>query len=337
MSSDRRALRLLADAQLSRAIQVVATLGVADQLVAGPRPAGELAALAGCDPDALGRLLRYLAFAGVLDETADGRFGLTGPGELLRSDVEGSMREELSIGADDRGVWWSTGELLHSVRTGKPAYDKVFGVSMWQTMRSAPESSQRFQQSMTQASGSIVDELVSRYDWPATGTVADLGGGSGTVLAGLLGARPALSGMLVDLPEVVAAADQRLAAAGLADRCVAVPADLFSAVPPGADRYLLMRVLHDWPDESAAAILRNCRAACGQGGRLVIVDMEVGPADELGLSLVGDLLMLLLVGGRERTRAELDALLGAAGFEVTGRIPLRPPYVAVEARPVGDG
>ncbi|HEV2378036.1 MAG TPA: hypothetical protein VGS19_38470, partial [Streptosporangiaceae bacterium] len=147
-----RQLRLLGDAQLSRAIQVAATLAIADHIADEPRSAEDLARLTGCEPGLLRRLLRYLAFAEVFSATGDGRYTLTEMGRLLCSDEPSSVRAELVIGADDRALWWSTGEMLHTVRTGQPAFDHVYGVSMWEAMRTAAGSSTRFQQAMTAGS-----------------------------------------------------------------------------------------------------------------------------------------------------------------------------------------
>lgn len=325
-------LRLLADAQLSRAVQVAATLGLADHLTDGPQPADVLAKLTGCDKDALGRMLRYLAFAGVFDE-ADGCYGLTPMARLLRSDEPGTLRTELSITAGDRGAWWSTGELLHTVTTGRPAYDHVYGLSFWDAVRASGAASTRFQAAMAGSLNGLADELLERYDWSGVATVADLGGGTGTVLARLLSARPGLRGILVDLPSVTAAAPAVLTGAGVADRCSIAERDLLDGMPAGADRYLMLRVLHDWPDAEAGAMLANCRAACGDTGRLVVIDMEVGGQDATGESLASDLTMMLLVGGRERSRQEFERLLGGAGFAVAQIIELRSPYIAIEARP----
>ncbi|HET9899078.1 MAG TPA: methyltransferase [Streptosporangiaceae bacterium] len=326
-------LRLLADAQLSRAIGVAATLGLADHMTDGPQPPDVLAKLTGCDPGALRRMLRYLAFAGVFGET-DGCYGLTPMARLLRSDEPGSLRPELSVTADDRAAWWSTGELLHTVRTGQPAYDHVYGMSFWDAVRARGAASTRFQAAMAQSLNGLADDLAERYDWSGVATLADLGGGQGTVLARLLSALPRLRGILVDLPSVTAAAPAVLAGAGVADRCSVIPGDLLEQVPAGADRYLMLRVLHDWPDAAAGIMLAHCRAACGDDGRLVVIDMEVGGQDAAGESLASDVMMMLLVGGRERTRAEFTGLLDEAGFAVSRVIGLRPPYIAIEATPV---
>jgi 2,7-dihydroxy-5-methyl-1-naphthoate 7-O-methyltransferase len=333
-ASDGRRLRLLADAQLSRAIQVAATLRVADHMGDEAQPAAELARRTSCDEGALRRLLRYLAFAGVFEETGEGRFGLTRMGRLLRTVEPGSLQATLAIGPDNRALWWSTGELLHAVRTGRPAYDHVYGMSLWDTLRAGKGSSTRFQRSMAESSDEILDSLLPLHDWAGVATVADVGGGTGALLIRLLRANPRLRGLLVDLPSVAEQASEAIGRAGLADRCAVAAGDLLEQVPAGADLYLLMRVLHDWPDRAAVSILRNCRKACGQTGRVLLVDMEVGASDPTGESLASDMMMLLLVGGKERTLAELTQLLAEAGLSMTKRTALRPPYVAIEAAPV---
>jgi hypothetical protein len=331
-NSAARQLRLLADAGLSRAIQVAATLGIADHMNDGPQPVDVLARRTACEPDALGRMLRYLAFAGVFDEV-NGRYGLTSMARLLRSDQPGSLREELSITAGDRALWWSAGEFMHTVVTGQPAYDQVYGMSFWDAIRAGGAVSARFQTAMSDGANGLAEDLAERYEWQDVTTVADLGGGAGTVLARLLSLRSHLRGIVVDLPSVTSSAAKMLAEAGVADRCSVTAADLLEGVPGGADCYLMLRVLHDWPDAAATTILRHCRQSCGNAGRLVIVDMEIGGHDVTGESLASDMTMMLLVGGRERTRPEFARLLHTAGFTVTRNIKLRSPYVAIEARP----
>jgi hypothetical protein len=325
-------LRLLADARLSRAIQVAATLGVADHMSDGPKAVDVLASRTSCDPGALGRMLRYLAFAGVFEED-EGRYGLTPMASLLRSDDPGTLRAELSIAADDRALWWSAGEFLHTVLTGQTAYDHVYGMSLWEAVRASGAASARFQAAMAESLSGLVSDLLEFYDWQGVTTLADLGGGSGTVLGLLLSARTSMRGILVDLPSVTSGAAQALADAGAGDRCSVVPGDLLEGVPAGADCYLMLRVLHDWPDTAAVSILRHCRQACGDTGRLLIVDMEIGGRDRVGLSLASDVMMMLVVGGRERTAQEFGRMLSIAGFAITRKIELRSPYVMIEARP----
>lgn len=326
-------LRQLADPALSRAIQVAATLGIADLLTDGPRSASALAGRLGCHSDALARLLRYLAFAGVFAEDEQG-FGLTALSRLLRTGEPGSLRSELSIGADDRAWWWSTGEMLHAIRTGNPAYDRVFGMSLWEAMARGGGSSGRFQEAMSHGSRELAGQLSAAYDWLGVSSIVDVGGGVGTVLATLLADHPRMTGTLVDVAPVAESARQSLAQAGLDERVRVVVGDFFGGLPAGGDVYLLFRVLHDWADDAATRVLRCCRKACGTGGRVIVVDMEIGRHDPDGIALGGDIAMLLLAGGRERTSSETAGLLGAAGFAVTSRLELRRPYVAIVATPV---
>jgi SAM-dependent methyltransferase len=330
-----RTLRLLGDPYLTQAVRVAATLGIADHINGEPVGVAELAEATGCHADTLHRVLRYLTFAGVFADAGDRHYALTDMGRMLRSDAPGSLRAELSIGPDDRALWWSVGELMHSLRTGKPAYDRVYGRSFWDTLRASPEASARFQQGMAEDSEAIADSLSRHYDWSSVASVTDLGGGAGRVLARLLHQHPGLNGTVVDLPAVAAEATATLTAAGVAGRGRVVEGDLLRPLPAGADRYLLMRVLHDWPDDDATTILRNARNACGDAGRVLIVEMEVGGDDPTSAAFVGDMTMLVLLGGRERSSREFNALAGAAGLAIVRRTRLRGPYVVMEAVPIG--
>jgi hypothetical protein len=313
-------LRLATGFWLSQALYVAARLGVADHLAEGPRTAAELAAAAGAHEDALGRILLVLAGAGVLTRDAQGRFGLSALGEPLASQAPSSLRPYvLFLGS--RPSWRAWGELAHSAATGEPAFDKAFGRPIFEHLAGHDEDAAVFDAAMAGRSRLEDPAVAEAYDWPA-GTVVDVGGGRGGQLAAVLQRAPQARGILVDMPHVVPAAARHFAEAGIADRCEAVASDIFREVPKGAAVYLMKKVIHDWDDERAAAILRCCRAAMARDGRVVVVEHVLPPGPGLSWARLTDLQMLVLTsGGRERTEAEYRSLFASAGLVLTRVIP----------------
>jgi hypothetical protein len=305
--------------QVSQAIHVVATLGIADLLKDGPKSADELAEATGTHASALYRILRALASVGVFAEQSDGRFGLTPLAEHLRTDVPGSLRSwAMLIGRPYYFTTW--GHLLHSVRTGEPAFPHVYGMPAWEYRASHPEESALFDGAMTGLSLAEAEAVVRNYDFLGIGVLVDVGGGKGALLAAILAANPALRGILFDQPHVVADAKDLLERAGVADRCEVVDGDFFKAVPGGADAYLLKSIIHDWDDASAIEILRKCRAAMADSGRLLLVERGIRPANEPDPAKFIDLMILVMLGGRERTAEEYERLYIEAGFKLTNTI-----------------
>jgi hypothetical protein len=338
-----RLLGLATGYYVSCALHTAARLGVADELAGGARDCGSLAAATGADADALRRVLRLLVGAGVLREEPDDRFALTEVGECLRTDAPDGLRDVVLQFA---GTWqqrsWSA--LEHTVRTSQPGFEREFGTDVFGYLGAHPAEAAVFHRAMTFFASRTSDAVAEAYDFGRFRILADVGGGHGALLATLLRAHPRLRGVLVDLPEVVAGAGERLAAAGVADRCAVVGGDFFAEVPAGADAYLLKSVVHDWDDERAAAILRNCRRAMPADGTLLLVEMvyPTGFTDSLtDLWVAGsDVNMMLHAGGRERTLDEWAALLARAGLELTGAVPVRPRWSGlalnsvIEARPL---
>src|SRR5690242_48600 len=259
---------------VSQAVGAVALLGVADHLADGPRPSDELARIVGADPDALRRVLRLLASLGVFAEAATGSFALTPLGETLRSDAPGSVRN-FAITETAPGHWLPWGRLAESVRTGRPMAREALGMELFDWYAQNPEEADVFTAAMGNLSALAADELVRVYDVSSVRTVADIGGAHGVLLAAVLRANPAARGILFDLPHVIATAGSTIAAEGLSQRCELVSGDFFEAVPAGADLHLLKQIVHDWNDERATLLLRNCHRALAPGGKVLLVEMVV--------------------------------------------------------------
>lgn len=315
-------------------LHAAAELRVADALADGPRTSAELAEETGTHAPSLYRLLRGLTALGVVDQKERDLFALTAEGQRLRTGVPGSIRSLILLfcGPD---VWRTWGDMTETLRTGEYAWKRVTGRTSFEFFESHAELAATFNEAMSEHTRAVAPGVIEAHDFARYGTVADLGGGDGTLLAAILRANPGVRGMLVDLPSGLKAAPERLA--DVADRAEIVPGDFFESVPAGADAYVLKSVIHDWDDEKAAEILRNCRAAMDPGARLLLLEQvmpEMVTPETEGI-VRNDLNMLVSTGGRERTEGEFRDLLEGTGFTgVTLTGPLSPSaYRVIEARP----
>jgi hypothetical protein len=310
-------LRLIGGHALSAALYVVAELGIADLLAGGPLRTADLAAATGTHGPSLGRVLRALASRGVFAEDGAGRFRLTPPAELLRSDVPHSVRAQaLRWGHPARRE--PLGLLLYSVRTGRPAFDRLYGVSLREHLARDPGAAARWAGAVT--GDPRPAEVLAAHDFSGLRHVVAVGGGDGRLLAAILAAHPALRGTAVDAPEALAAARATLREAGVADRGAVVAGDHRAALPRGADAYLLSDVLMERDDEGAAAILDGCRHAMPGLGQLLVIEDLLPPDNAPTASQLRDLDGLAVSGARLRTAAEYRRLLAAAGFRLTATV-----------------
>lgn len=318
----------------SRALALATKLGVADALADGPRDAAALAAATGTHAPALQRVLRLLVSAGVFDEPTPGTFALTDTGTLLRRDVPFSMRAAVLLfaGVPMQDAWR---ELEYCVRTGEPFFrqDTPDG-DAFDALARNPEQAAVFDEAMAAFTRQIALAVAASYDFTGLRRIADVGGGTGALLLGILGAHPHLEGIVFDRPAAAASARAAIAGAGLDGRCAAVEGDFFHAVPPGCDAYLLKHVIHDWDDTRAGAILSTCRAAMPPGAKLLIVEglypARVASDEASRGATANDVNMLVCTGGRQRSEAEFRALYDAAGLRLTRIVPTPAPVCVIE-------
>lgn len=306
---------------LARCVQVVAEYGVADALTDSPMSAADLAAQAGMNADALGRMLRLLAAHGVFADEG-GLYRHSPVSEMLRSDHPQSMRSfarmmNLPVCLN------SFAGLTQAARTGKPVMDFA---GFMEYFAAHPEESSIFNQAMADKSRSIIPAVLDAYDFTPFYVIADIGGGRGHLLRSILDQAPAASGVLFDLPHVI----RESAALGSA-RLSLHPGDFFADELPAADAYLLMEVIHDWNDDDSARILSAVRRAAPSHARLLIVEAIVSEAPGPDFSKVLDVIMLAVTGGRERTPSEYKALLSRAGFRFERIIATPSQYSIIEA------
>ncbi|HYH87152.1 MAG TPA: methyltransferase [Pyrinomonadaceae bacterium] len=316
-------------ALMTQALYVVAKLGIADLLKDEPLSIAELAERTETHERALYRVLRSLSSVGIFSEVEPNVFALTPLAEPLRSDAPGSMRGGAIFMGED---WhWSVwGNLLYSVRTGKPAWGHTHGSEVFDYFAKNPEQSEIFNSAMTDMSVGIAPAIVEAYDFSGTETLADIAGGHGYLLARILKDNEGMKGVLFDVPPVIAGAGELLEREGVAARVEKVSGDFFKSVP-AADAYIMKHIIHDWDDERCVTILKNIRAAMNPEGKVLIVEAVVPEGDGPHYSKLLDLEMLVSPGGVERTAQEYASLLARAGLRLTRIVPTNSPFSIVEA------
>jgi hypothetical protein len=310
---------MIGGACVSQMIYVAAKLDLATRLAAGPMMAEQLAEATRTHPRSLARLLRGLASVGIFAEGPDGGYSLTPIAEELRSDVPGSQHAMAVMMGEEH--YTAYGDLLYSVRTGRPAFDKVYGKPVFDYLAEHPDQAKIFDAAMTSVHGRETGVMVAAYDFSNFGVLMDVGGGNGSMLTGVLKANPKLRGILFDLPHVVARARPGIEAAGLADRCRIMEGSFFESIPEGADAYMMRHIIHDWNDERSATILRNVGRAIRPGGKLLVIEGVVKPGNDESFTKLLDITMLALPGGQERTEEEFRRLYEQAGFKLTRIVP----------------
>lgn len=324
-------MRMLTGYWISQALHVAARLKLADRVHAGPRTADELARETGAHPQALYRLLRALASVGCFAEDGQGRFGLTPLAECLL-DRSGSQYALALMNGEEH--YAAYGRLIDSVRTGKPAFDLVFGKPVFDYLAEHPESAKTFDAAMTGVHGAETQAMLDAYDFGGIGTLVDIGGGNGSTISAVLRAHPKLQGILYDLPGVIGRAQSAIAAAGLAQRCKLVAGSFFESAPAGGDAYMMRHIIHDWDDEKSLTILRNVRRVIGPTGRLLVVESVIRPGNDADVAKLLDLTMLAIPGGMERTEEQYRTLFAQAGFTLGRIVPTASPVCVIEGNPI---
>lgn len=313
-------LNLINGFHVARALYVAARLELADRVKGGASSCKELAALTGADAPSLYRVMRVLVSAGVFEMDEHECILLNPLAETLLKDATVPLRGWAisQIGDDPYKAW---GDLMHSVRTGGVAFDHAFGTDCWTWRAQHPASAKDFDEGMASFTGAHDAAVIASYPFAAAGNIVDVGGGDGKLIAALLAVHPAMHGVLFEQPRVIERARQRMVTEGLAARCEVVAGDMFETIPSGGDVYILSRVLHDWNDERAIAILRNCRRAMSPAAKLLLVERiipaRIENSEAMRVLVVSDLHMMVMNGGRERTEAQYRELFAAAGLNLT--------------------
>jgi hypothetical protein len=316
---------------MTQMIYVAARLEIADALSAGPKTIDELAASSGAHADTLSRLMRALVSVGIFERRRDGRFALNPVAETLRRDHVGSMRDiVLFLGSPHSMLGWA--HFVDAVKTGKNGFQIAHGKPVFDYLAEHPEDEATFSGGMVSMTELDAPALVRGFDYSKFGTVCDVGGGHGLLLAAILSVNPGLRGVLFDLAHVLEKSPEVLRAWAVADRCTTTSGSFFESVPSGCDAYILKEILHDWDDARARAILSVCRRGMRPGNTLLVMEMLVSDDDRPHPAKLLDMEMLdITYEGRQRSVAELSRLFDATGFRLTRVIPLPTPTSIVEA------
>jgi len=304
VSTHQRLDQMITGYWISQAIYAAAKFGIADLLKDGPKTVVELADATSSNADALYRLLRALASVGIFTEGESRHFSLTPLAEPLRSDIAGSKRALALMSGDEQFRTWA--EIDYSIRTGKIAFDKVFGKPIFDYLGDHPDKARIFDAAMVGIHGRESSAILNAYDFSGIGVVADIGGGNGSQMTEILKKHQRIKGILFDLPHVIERAKERMQASGLVDRCKLVSGSFFDTVPD---------------EEKCLTILRNCHRAMLSASKLLVIESVIPPGNEPFHGKFLDLVMLLIPGGKERTEKEYRTLFERAGFELTRIVP----------------
>lgn len=309
-------------------LYTVTRAAIADFLADGPRTPAELAAKAGVHGPHLRRVLRYLATREVFREDEQGRFHLTPLAELLREGVPGSLRNSFLMLGEE--LYWKPIAKLHeTVRTGRTAFDDIFGAPFFSHLQTDPALATLFNTGAAGFSRLWTDSVATSYEFPAGAEVVDVGGGTGGLLRAVLAANPDITGTLYDQESVLP--EHVLDSPETAGRWSTESGDFFESVPAGADYYMLKSVLHDWSDEDCLRILKSVRAGMREGSRLLVVDPVIPPGNEPDASKTIDVMMMVVHDGKERTQEEFKDILSRGGFSVSRILPTPSLMSVIEA------
>ncbi|NJM73988.1 MAG: methyltransferase [Scytonema sp. RU_4_4] len=337
---------------VAQTIYVAAKLGIADLLKDGAKSSDELAKLTDVDAQALYRVLRALSSIGIFAEGENRRFELTPLAKCLQSDIPGSMRP-FAISLGEPLLWQICGNLLDSVKTGKNAFENIFGDKPFggkpfgdkpfggkpfggkpfggnpfggkpfgkkplpfMMAQNPEEIMQTLSEAVNALTSSIIPVMLTSYDFSPFSKIVDVGGGYGALITEILKMNPTMKGILFDQPPVAQGARHFIETKGIAERCEIVAGNFLESVPSGGDAYVLKHVLHTSDNENALTILKNCHKAMAENGKLIVFEAVISPANKPSLSKWLDLHMLLMGNGCERTETEYRELLAAAGFMV---------------------
>jgi hypothetical protein len=326
------AMRLVNGFRAYQMVVAACRLQIPDRVVEAPQSADELAASTGTHAPSLRRMLRGLTALSFFKELPDGRFASTALSDTFRSDKPGLRDLTIMLNEEGYAAW---GDLMYTLLTGKSAYEHLYGKSHFDLLGENPEKAAHFNAAMVEMSTRTAQAFVAAYDFGGARTVVDVGGGNGALLLGVLRAHPQMQGILFDLAQGLAGAEERLVAAGVADRVTIQEGSFFETVPSGGDLYMLKSIVHDWDDDRALAILQSCRRAMNARATLVLLERKLperiqNPDDAL-LAVMGDMHMMVVLGGKERTTNEYQELLARAGLSMTREIPTNSDFAAIEA------
>lgn len=321
-------LQMINGYMVSQALRCVAELDIAGKLVSGPKTAEQLAD-SNIIPTALHRVMRALCSVGVFAETASG-FELTPLSNLLRRDVPENIWSAAVMMPNEFGKAFDY--LPTAMSTGEDTFKTANGAAGWDYLMANPDRGEIFDEMMQALHGDETETFINAYNFGDAETVVDIGGGNGDVLTKLLDMNGHIKGVLFDRPDVVERTSS-VFESSKNERCQFIGGDFFKAVPEGGDVYIMRHIIHDWSDLKALKILKSCRAAISDSGRLLIVEGVIAPGNGPSPFKWLDLVMMLCWGGSERTEDQYAALLKNAGFDLIRVIPTKSDVSIIECGP----
>jgi predicted O-methyltransferase YrrM/AraC-like DNA-binding protein len=325
-------LRLQIEAYHEAALVYAAVkLGLPDRMGTRAWTSEQLTAELGLSPPHLLRFLRGLSTLGICEELPDGSFALAPAGQSLQSGAPSRLAEKVRIVVEQ--YWQPWANLVSCLETGKPAFDHVFGMTVWDWRRQHAEQGDIFNSYLAKETLAQADSILEALDASRVRTIADIGGGGG-LIAAVVRANPQVQGILFDRPQTLETAKRFLQSLGVAERVQCMSGDFLSAVEVQADLYLLKSVLQQWDDADSPTILRNCRSAMQDAARLLVIERlipERALADPAAIMV--DLHMMTITGGRVRSREQFEALLSQAGFTLAKVMPTRSGLTIIDAVP----
>ena len=322
-------MRLIRGFMASQAVHAAAELGVVDILAGGPQTVGEIAGICGAHELALRRLLRFLTSIDILTEDQSGRFAPTELGALLRADHPQSVKAWAVVFGSAQ-FWQPWGELTQAIRTGQPGFNPAFGEPHFTFLSHHPADAANFNAAMTSGTRGQMGAILDAYDFSSFARIVDVGGGQGGLLRAILERCPETHAVLFDMPSTTPG---ELHGSAVEARCEFSGGDMFQAVPMGGDAYVLKWILHDWSDTEGIQLLRNIRQAIRSDGKLIVIERLIGPPNHPDPVKWGDLMMLVMLTGRERTEVEFRDMYAAAGFKLT-RVLTAGEFSMIEGVPV---
>lgn len=327
-SIEDQMMKIILEKWISKSVYAAAKIGVADVIRQESKSVEEIGELTGTRPDLLYRMLRALSGVGIFVETADRTFANTPLSECL---AEGRLKAAALMFHSPwhDGIW---GQLAESLHSGEPAFEKLFGLPVFDWIKNNPEEAAVFHATSSRKAATVHGLIADAYDFTDISTLVDVGGGTGGLMVQILQTHAHLKGMVAELPETVDQLHNVIKVNRLEDRMSAVGCDFFVEIPRGADAYLLSHILHDWPDEECGIILKNCRKAMGALGKLLLIEGVISSSpNTFSINNFLDLEVFLMGGGRERTEDEYRHLLTISGFQCTKVIPTQKNISIIEA------
>jgi O-methyltransferase domain/Dimerisation domain len=329
-----RMAEMITGYEVSQIVSVAAAHSLPEFMSDGPVAAEDIAAAKSLNADATFRFMRACASIGLM--THDTRTDMFTATSLLRTLSKANPQ---SLGSRAQvytlePFWLAFGRFSESLGTGRPQAMDAAGCNLWTYLEKRPEKQAIFADAMKGFAPSFGADAIQLVDTSSVSTVVDVGGASGGFVHALMQQNPSLRGMVFDLPFVVPLAEESARIHGLKDRFSTISGDFLSDDLPSADLFLLRSILHDWDDDSCLTILRNCRTSINAGGRLIIAEVLVGTRGDSGPGPLLDLLMMVGLGGKERSAEQYATLLAASGFRMTSVLPTSTEFSLIKAEPV---